>query len=181
MLSYQVEENLEMRLVSKSYAEELTSVVKENLDYLHEWLPWATEDYSVETAKDFVKMNLEGFAKNEFPSNFIFYNDKLVGGIGFNNVDKSNQNAEIGYWLKKDSQGNGIITKCCQVIIKFGFYEMNLNRIVIRCATGNTKSQAIPEKLCFKKEGIEREAENLHGKFIDLIVYSMLKKEWKDI
>ncbi len=179
MLTCQIEENLELRFTSARYAGELTSIVLENLEYLQEWLPWATEDYSVETAKEFVKTNLKGFAKNEFPSYFIFYEGKLVGGIGFNNVNKSDRNAEIGYWLREDSQGNGIITRCCRKLIEFAFNEMNLNRIVIRCATENIKSRNIPEKLGFVKEGILRETAVLNGEFIDLIVYSILKKEWK--
>lgn len=179
MLNCQIEENLELRFVSERHAEELNSVVAENLEHLQEWLPWANADYSVEKAKEFVQANLKGFAKNEFPSYFIFEDKKIVGGIGFNNVFTIDRNAEIGYWLAENAQGRGIITKCCRKLIDFAFYEMNFNRIVIRCATGNLKSQAIPEKLGFTKEGILRETALLNNKFIDLIVYSMLKKEWK--
>ncbi len=181
MFSKNVAENLELRLVSEKYADELYSAVKQNIYHLQKWLPWATDDYSVETAKDFIKMNLNGFAKNEFPSFFIFYENKLVGGIGFNNVNKSDQNAEIGYWLSEDAQGIGTVSKCCREVINLGFNELNLNRIVIRCATGNIKSQAIPERLEFQKEGISRQSAKLHGEFINLIVYSMLKEEWKEV
>jgi ribosomal-protein-serine acetyltransferase len=179
MFSKIVDENLELRLISESYADELYSVVKQNILHLQKWLPWATDEYSIETAKDFIKMNLNGFAKNEFPSFFIFYENKLVGGIGFNNVNKSDQNAEVGYWLNEDSQGIGIVSKCCREIINLGFNELNLNRIVIKCATENVKSQAIPERLGFQKEGIARKTAKLHGEFISLIVYSMLKEEWR--
>ncbi len=179
MFSKIVDENLELRLVSEKYAEELCSVVAENLEHLQKWLPWATDDYSIETAKDFIQTNLNGFAENEFPSFFIFYENKLVGGIGFNNVNKSDQNAEVGYWLNEDSQGIGIVSKCCREVINLGFNELNLNRIVIRCATGNIKSQAIPERLGFQKEGVSRQSATLHGEFINLIVYSMLKEEWR--
>lgn len=179
MFSKVVNENLELRLVSEKYAEELCSVVAENLEHLEEWLPWATKDYSVDTAKDFIQTNLNGFAKNEFPSFFIFYENKLVGGIGYNNVNKSDQNAEIGYWLKKKLQRNGIVTKCCRNVIDSGFNELNLNRIIIKCATENLKSQAIPERLGFTKEGVARQAAKLNNEFIDLIVYSMLKEEWR--
>jgi ribosomal-protein-serine acetyltransferase len=178
MFSKIVDENLELRFVSEKYAEELCSVVAQNLEHLQKWLPWATEDYSVDTAKSFIKMNLEGFAKNEFPSHFIFYDNKLTGGIGFNNVKKSDQNAEIGYWLSKESQGNGIVTKCCREVIDLGFNDLNLKRIVIKCATENIKSQAIPGRLGFVKEGIARQSAKLNGEFIDFIVYSMLKEEW---
>ena len=54
-----------------------------------------------------------------------------------------------------------------------------LNRIEIKCAVGNNKSRAIPQKLQFKQEGILRQAELLNGKFIDLYLYAMLKEEWE--
>lgn len=179
MLSYQVEENLEMRLVSERYAGELNSVVRDNLAYLHEWLPWPNEDYSVQTARDFIKFRLELFANNEAMAFLIFQNEKIVGGIGFDNPNPLNRSIEIGYWLKADAQGNGIITKCCRDLINYCLNELKINRIVIRCATENIRSQAIPERLGFTKEGILREAEWLHDKFVDLIVYSILKEEWE--
>lgn len=56
---------------------------------------------------------------------------------------------------------------------------MDLNRIEIKAAVKNFKSQAIPEKLNFKKEGILRQAEFVNNEFIDLFIYSILKNEWK--
>ncbi len=179
MLSHQVEENLELRLVSERYAEELLAVVKDNFEHLNEWMPWAKKDYSIDSAKQFINMNRKRFAENELTDFFIFESNKFVGVVGFNSPDFLNRSIEIGYWLDKNNTGKGIITKCCKVVIDFAFEELNFNRIAIRCATENFKSQAIPERLGFTKEGVSKEAEWLHEKFVDLIVYSMLKKEWK--
>ena len=179
MLSHKIEENLELRLVSERYAEDVLSIVKENFEHIHEWMPWATKDYSINSAKDFIKMNRQRYADNEITDFFIFEDKKLVGVIGFNSPDFANKSIEIGYWLGKKSTGKGIITKCCQALIDYVFNELQLNRIVIRCATGNKKSQAVPERLGFTKEGTARQAELLHDSFVDLIVYSILKEEWE--
>ncbi len=181
MLSYRVEENLELRPVSKRYAEELFSVVRKNFEHLNEWLPWAKEDYSIESAKEFIKMNRQRYAEYEISDYFIFENQKIIGLIGFNHPDFQNKSIEIGYWLDKDQTGKGIISKCCRVLIDYVFNELGLNRIVIRCATENKKSRAIPEKLGFMREGTARQDEWLHDRFVDLEIYSMLKEEWKDI
>ena len=85
----------------------------------------------------------------------------------------------MGYWLADGWQGRGIVTKCCIALIQYGFNDLGLNRIEIKCATGNDKSGAIAEKLNFKREGILREAEWLNGTFIDLYLYSMLRDEWE--
>jgi ribosomal-protein-serine acetyltransferase len=180
MLYFKVDENLEMRLVSERYAEEGYRVVRDNLEYLHEWLPWATEAYTVESAREFMRTALERFGREETLTLLIFFQNRFSGCIGFNKPDYVNKSTEIGYWQAADVQGNGIMTKCCRAVIDHCFGELDLNRIVIRCATGNRKSQAIPERLGFSLEGIEREAEWLHGKFVSLKVYSMLKKEWEE-
>jgi ribosomal-protein-serine acetyltransferase len=181
MLSKKVDENLELRFVSERYAEEVTSTVQRNFDYLSEWMPWVTENYSVESARDFIKINRQKYFENEISDYFIFENKQIVGVIGFHKPDFANKSIEIGYWLDKRATGRGIITKCCRPIIDFIFNELNFKRIVIRCATENIKSQAIPERLGFTREGIARQAEYLNERFVDLVVFSILNEEWKNI
>lgn len=84
----------------------------------------------------------------------------------------------IGYWLGEKYQGKGIMTKACKALIQYCFEELNLERIEIRVATENIKSQAIPERLGFQKEGCLRNAEVLYDQYIDLYVYGLLKKEF---
>jgi ribosomal-protein-serine acetyltransferase len=71
------------------------------------------------------------------------------------------------------------MTKGCQALISYAFNDLELNRIEIRCATGNRKSCAIPERLGFVKEGVVRQAEWLYDHFVDHIIYGMLASEWK--
>ena len=104
-----------------------------------------------------------------------------MGRIGLHHLNNQNKIGEIGYWLADGLQGRGIITKCCTAIINHGFTQLGLNRIEIKCGTGNSKSRAVAEKLQFKSEGILRQAELLNGKYIDLYLYAMLKEDWKKI
>jgi ribosomal-protein-serine acetyltransferase len=68
------------------------------------------------------------------------------------------------------------MTESVKLLVKFAFEELNINRIQIRCAVGNTQSSNISKKLGFKFEGIEREGELFpDGSFKDLEVYSILK------
>ena len=62
-------------------------------------------------------------------------------------------------------------------LIGVGFKYYSLNRIEIRCAADNHKSRAIAERLGFQQEGIVRLAEKAYGKYLDHIVYGLLKLE----
>ena len=53
-----------------------------------------------------------------------------------------------------------------------------MNRVEIRCATGNKKSCAIPERLGFTFEGIQRNGGWLYDRFVDYRIYSILANEW---
>ena len=48
----------------------------------------------------------------------------------------------------------------------------------IRAATDNRRSRAIPERLGFREEGVEREVERIGTRYNDLVVYGLLAPEW---
>ena len=66
-----------------------------------------------------------------------------------------------------------MMTDACRALIDTLFSEYDLNRIEIRAAVQNVKSQAIPERLGFTKEGCLRQCEWLH------FVYGLLKEEYE--
>lgn len=181
MFSYQIDENLKLRLPEIHRAEELTAVVRENLDHLKPWMPWAVDDYSIDHAKQFIHRSLNEFAQDGRFNAIIEVNGKAAGSIGFHNLDSVNRSAEIGYWIGKEFEGRGIVTRCCRVLIDYLFDTMGLNRLQINCNVENVRSRAIPEKLGFKLEGLHRQVEYINGKFGDWSVYAMLKEEWQII
>ncbi len=104
----------------------------------------------------------------------------MAGGVRYHEIDWSNRMTELGYWISEGFEGKGLVTKTCRVLIDYAFNELGLNRIVISCAAENQKSCAIPEKLGFKQEGILRQSELLQDRFVDMLIYGLLVKEWQD-
>ncbi len=157
---------------------EIFQVVQQCRDYLREWLPWIDGTRSPEDTLSFIADNVN---KNLFNGREIYViriNKKIVGMIDLQNGDKFNNKAEIGYWLAEEHQGKGIITEACRRIINKVFNDYGINRMTIKAAVGNLKSRHIPERLGFVMEGVERSGEFLNGRYVDLVVYSMLKDEW---
>lgn len=179
MFSYQIDENLKLILSQQNHAEEITKVVRENLEQLKLWMPWATDAFSIDSAREFIKYNLTEFAKNGSFNASIIWEEKFVGGVGFHNLDAKNKSAHISYWLAKEAQGKGVMTRCCRVLFDYLFGEFGLNRLQINCNVENLKSRAIPERFGFQLEGIHRQVEWLNGEFRDWAVYAILKEEWE--
>jgi ribosomal-protein-serine acetyltransferase len=178
MFSLRIDENLQLALPQPHMATDLTAVVRENLEHLSRWVPWAVDDYSDETSLEWINMVLREFAENGPFGAVIVCDGKFAGTIGFHHLDKQNKSTELGYWLAKEFEGRGIITRCCRAVLDYLFNTMQLNRVQINCNVENVKSRAIPERLGFTFEGTHRQAEFLHGNFGDLAVYSMLREEW---
>lgn len=173
----QIDKNLYIRLLTARDAESLFTLTIDSKDYLKKWLPWLDTIQEENDSLNFIKNQLLAFEEQTGITFGIFANDNLVGVISYNTIDHANKTGEIGYWIGKNYQGNGYITKATKALIDYGFDKLQLNRIVIQCATGNIPSQKIPEKLHFTKEGILREAGILYDSYVDHIVYSLLRSE----
>ncbi|WP_205513636.1 GNAT family N-acetyltransferase [Longitalea arenae] len=175
-----VDDTIVMELIDYHHAETLYQLVKQNRQHLREWLPWVDHMRTVEDFRKYINSSKQRYASQLEMGYVILEKHVMIGRIGLYNIDQHNKNASIGYWIDKDHMGKGIITRCCKVIIDEGFARLKLNRIEIRAATANLKSQAIPERLGLKREGIIRQGEFVNNQFVDLFVYSMLRKEWED-
>jgi len=105
--------------------------------------------------------------------------DTCIGDVGFYDWEKKHSRAEIGYILGKQYWGKGIMTEAIKAALDYGFNEMNLNRIQALIDPRNNASKRVAEKHGFQYEGTFRDYEYEYGDFIDLNMYSVLKREYK--
>jgi len=180
VFSLKVEDGLELRLLEERHAEAVFAVVDRNRGYLRQWLPWLDVSVSPDDTRSFISRSLNKFACGEELAAGIWDHGQIVGAISYNFIDHSNRIAHIGYWLASDHQGKGVMTKACRAMIDHAFGDLRLNRVEIRCASGNMKSRAIPQRLGFQQEGVQRQAEWLYDHFVDLVIYGMLASEWSN-
>ena len=105
---------------------------------------------------------------------------KLIGAIGLT-IDKRFNRAELGYWVGKEYWNQGYCTEASKVILKYGFYELGLHRIIATHIIRNPASGKVMKKIGMKKEGILREHVIKWDKYEDVVSYGILKKEWENI
>ena len=178
MFRAQIRDNVYLQLLQERHAAEVFSLVDQEREYLREWLPWVDATETLDDTLSFIKSSLEQFASSHGFAAGIWSDGRFAGVIGTHKLDLLNRKGEIGYWLGRSAQGQGVVTAACRAVVTHLLGEMNLNRVEIHCAVGNEKSCAVATRLGFTEEGMAREAQLLHVRFRDLRRFAMLKRDW---
>ena len=177
MFFRQIDKDIKLSLSIPQYAEELFELTDRNRDFLSRWLPWLDNVKQPNDTKQFLEHQLLRFQRSQALHVTIFDRDRIAGVVGFNLIDRDNNIGHLGYWLGQKYNGKGIMTKSVRELIGVGFKYYSLQRIDVRCAVANSRSRAIPQRLNFQQEGIIRRAEKLGDRYVDHVIYGLLKDE----
>lgn len=110
----------------------------------------------------------------------IFVDGIFVGYAGICGISNINKSGEYFIFIgDKNYWGKGIGTRVTQMMVKMGFEELDLNRIMLSVSVPNTGGVKAYERAGFVLEGRFREAALRNGEFHDKFVMSILKSEWK--
>ena len=103
-------------------------------------------------------------------------NNAFIGIIGHYRIKSENFRAEIGYMILPEFHGKGITTEAIKAAVDYGFDIMNLHSIEAIIDPENFASERVLQKNGFVKEGHILENEFYDGKFLDTVIYSLLKR-----
>ncbi|HAX42234.1 MAG TPA: GNAT family protein [Bryobacteraceae bacterium] len=146
---------------------------------LRTWLPWVDQ---TETVADTIRFILEAQERRNDGSALVYglwLDLDFAGVVDLHAIDHDNGSAQIGYWLRAGARGQGLATQASMALLGIAFEILDLERIEIRCATGNEPSQAIPRRLGFVMEGTLRHAQRLVDGHSDLRVFGLLAQEYR--
>jgi ribosomal-protein-serine acetyltransferase len=178
MFRASIRSGVELRLLEERHAAPIFSLIDRDREYLREWLPFVDATLVEDDTLSFIRFSLEQFATNGGLTAGIWCGEQVCGVLGTRRIDWINRRVELGYWLGKSFQGKGIMTDCCRAMVNHLFDELNLNRVEIQSAVGNTKSAAVAKRLGFTLEGTRRQAELVNGEYLDLLMFGMVKGDW---
>ncbi len=167
--------------LKKVNPQELFDLITANRDYLSAWAPWTEFTNCVEDTEKYITESLEMIEKDKIPHYGMYADSTLIGLIGLNKKDNLNHSANAGYWISQDYQNKGIVSDALKIIISIAFTQTDVNRIELCAGVENFKSQKVAQRCGFVKEGIRREGEKIKGAYIDLQIYSLLKREYKEL
>ncbi len=103
----------------------------------------------------------------------------LIGTLGYHQwVREGAHRARMGYDLLREHRRKRIMTEAMRAALMYGFTTMDLHRIEVLIDPANTASIRLVEGLGFRRDGTLRENTYFRGRFIDDVVFSLLRQEW---
>lgn len=104
--------------------------------------------------------------------------DEILGLVTLASVDYMNQSAELHIMIgDAENQGRGLGTFAVSQMLNHAFNNMNLQRVELTVREDNERAKHLYEKCGFVYEGRKRKAKFKNGKFVDMLMYAVLKTE----
>ena len=170
------------RLILREFIiDDWTAVLAYQSDPLYlRYYPWS--DRTLGNVREFINMFLD-WQRERPRTKFQLAvvpkeNRQLIGNCGIRINDVELREANIGYELDSQFWGKGYATEAALAILRFGFEELGMHRIVAHTLAVNKGSVRVLEKLGLRLEAKELEKEFIKGRWYDSLTYAMLDREW---
>jgi RimJ/RimL family protein N-acetyltransferase len=137
------------------------------------WLDQVPQPYTVEDARSYVTgLGEQAFAVTDAETG------RVLGSIGVR-WNETRDVGEIGYWVRADARGRGVVSRALALISRFAFEQEGAARLQLRADVENTGSRRAAEKVGYTFEGVLRSAHwNARlGRRQDWALYSLLPDE----
>ena len=106
---------------------------------------------------------------------------ELIGDVKLEWVSLEHQCGEIGFIFHPDHHGKGYAGEACMAMLRMGFDDLLLHRIIGRLDADNRASGRLLERLGMRHEARFRESEYVKDRWTDEAVYAMLFDEWREL
>ena len=112
----------------------------------------------------------------------IYKKDAFIGTLTYEHTIEDDDNiysTEVTYDLARQYWGKGYMAEAMKSTLDYIFFKENINRIGTRVHIQNFRSASALIKAGFQLEGILRDYWFLNGKMTDVMIFSMLKRDWQ--
>jgi RimJ/RimL family protein N-acetyltransferase len=104
--------------------------------------------------------------------------DRMIGEFMLQLSSERNRSGEIGWTLHPDVQGHGYALEASRELLRLGFEDLGLHRIMAAADPRNVASTRLMERLGMSREGVFRHV-MFKGEWLDDVIYSILEGEWR--
>jgi RimJ/RimL family protein N-acetyltransferase len=108
----------------------------------------------------------------------------LIGSIGLHDLVRTSRawrmdKAELGYWISPRTRNEGLVTEAAREIMRFGFEDLRLHKIIVGCVSENAPSKKVIEKLGFRFLCEQRDHFFRFDRWWHHLAYELTVDEWK--
>src|SRR5690606_10490079 len=116
---------------------------------------------SMEELEEKIAYHLNNFKnKKEIPwAIFDKKSEKTIGMLRLHKIHLWHRKCEIGSYIHKDFQKQGVMTELVPTILAFCFRDLHMNRVVGDTFAGNIGSIKLLERFGFHKDGVLRQTD----------------------
>src|SRR5262245_57342823 len=104
---------------------------------------------------------------------------RFVGEVILRWLSEESRQGEIGWALHPAAQGKGYATEGAREMLRLGFEQLGLHRIIAECDPRNEASIRVMERLGMRREADHIDAMWLKGEWVGSTIYAMLEDEWR--
>ena len=147
--------------------------------HLGRWLPWVPYQSEPASSARFVEACCADW-DNGYALRFAVRDRAsrtLFGVVGLEACSPLHRSCELGYWLRREATGRGLMTEAAGAIVDLALSALGMNRVRVAAATDNHASLRVITRLGFRFEGIARQAEWCDGRWLDHAVFGRLASD----
>lgn len=104
----------------------------------------------------------------------------LIGSCQLHSIHPVYRSAELQIRIGiEEETAKGYGTEAVRLLTRYGFHDLNLNRIFLHVFASNARAVRVYEKCGYVREGLLRQAAHVDGHPEDLMVMAILREDWK--
>ena len=195
-----IDKDIQVHTLHPDDAEDLFQLVERNRPRLRPWIPrsalpesnLAARKFTIECYLNSLPTPLEKYQVyyQELDRYFpplnppmemgIWVSDILAGQIILARQQDNFTDAEFGYWIDGEKEGQGIITRCVSGLMDYAIDNMGIERFFIGCAADNRRSSAVPERLGYRLRARVPGGDIVGNIIYDRLIFEMHSVVWRE-
>lgn len=157
----------------------LSAAVVASLEALKPWMPWAHNPQGIEDIEGVLRIWIANYTLRKDHLGMLIHlreTEEIIGVANVHHLDWSVPSFEIGYWLRTDMEGKGLMTEAVIGLTAFAFEHLRAERLEIRCDSRNHRSAAVALRAGYTLDATFRhESRDVDGELCDTQVFSRVR------
>ncbi len=171
-------DGLALRLRERHHVPELAERLAAEHEHLAPSFGWASRPGREEAERQ-VRQGLERFGNGRGWHADLCEEGRVVGAMWLHDLQRRGGSTEVGYWLRRDAEGRGLVTRAMRALHRHFFEGRGLGRVCIAVEPGHARSESVARRLGYTPEAVLRGAHmNASGRPVDLAFYGLLREDW---